>query len=543
MTKPIYVVGHKNPDTDSICAAIAYARLKQAAGEPVLPCRAGAVNRETRFVLDYFKVGEPDLLSDLHTRAKDLLHGDDLLVRPDMPLREAWMLMRSQGVKTLPVVDQGKHLLGLVTAGDLADRYLAELGEQDQGDFHVTVGNVVKTLEGKLINGTPETELHVKVVVADMETATMKQSLTPGCVVLVGDRENGQLAAMEAGAACLILTGGAELIPAVRAEVRARGTVVIGVAIDTFSAAMSLLTSIPVGSIMRTGDLVVFQEDDLLDEVKKVMLNTRFRSYPVVDEQNRVVGEISRYHLLGFSKHKVILVDHNEFSQAVEGAEKAQILEVVDHHRVGGIQTGEPILFRNEPVGATCTLVAKAFFEQGVTPDPVMAGLMCAGILSDTVVFKSPTCTQTDRDLAARLAKIAGIDALAFGIAMFKHASSVSGAAPRELLLGDYKEFAVGDLRMGIGQVSIMGPDDTADMKPGLLAEMEQVRNTEGIDYVLLMVTDLLSEATTLLIAGPDPEEIGAAFQAEVIANQVYLPGVLSRKKQVVPPLMKHYQQ
>jgi len=509
----------------------------------VLPCRAGAVNRETRFVLDYFKAAEPHFLPDVHTRVKDLLNGDNLVVGPDVPLREAWMLMRSRGVKTLPVVDRGNHLLGLVTAGDLADRYLAELGEHDQGDFHVTVGNVVKTLDGMLVNGIPETELHVKVVIGDMETATMGQHLAPGCVVLVGDREKGQQAAVEAGAACLILTGGAELIPAVRDEVRARGTVVIRVAIDTFSAAMALLTSIPVSSIMQNGELVVFQEDDLLDEVKKVMLNTRFRSYPVVDEQNRVVGEISRYHLLGFSKQKVILVDHNELSQAVEGAEKAQIMEVVDHHRVGGIQTGEPILFRNEPVGSTCTLVAKAYFEQGVTPDRVMAGLMCAGILSDTVIFKSPTCTQTDRDMAGRLAEIAGIEPVDFGIAMFRHGSSISGAEPRDLLRGDFKEFAVGALRMGIGQVSVMGIDDAAGMKPALLAEMEQVLKAEGLDYVLLMVTDLLTEATTLLIAGPDPGEIGAAFKAEVTDNQAYLPGVLSRKKQVVPPLVKYFSQ
>ncbi|MDA8441981.1 MAG: putative manganese-dependent inorganic diphosphatase, partial [Peptococcaceae bacterium] len=447
MDKPVYIIGHKNPDTDSICAALAYAALKRELGHNAIACRAGEINRETQYVLDYFNQAAPLLLPDLHTRVKDLLHDNNATITPDVPLREAWLLMRAQGSKALAVVDKAGHLLGLVTGGDLADKYLVDLGEQDLDDLHVTVANVLTTLSGCLIVGAPQAELKGKVVIGAMQSKTLEQFLAPNCVVIVGDREDGQLAALEAGASCLIITGGMEVSSKVDALAKARGTIVVSVPMDTFAAARLILTSIPVGSMMRTTNLVVFQEDDLLDEVRKVMLETRFRNYPVVDEQNRVVGGIARYNLLAESKHKVILVDHNEFGQAIEGIDEAQILEVVDHHRVGGIQTGEPILFRNEPLGSTCTLIAKAYFEHDLTPTASIAGIMCAAILSDTAIFKSPTSTQTDRAIAQRLAELAGIDPVPFGTAMFQATSSLSGRTPAEILLADYKEFAVGELR------------------------------------------------------------------------------------------------
>jgi manganese-dependent inorganic pyrophosphatase len=542
MTKPIFVIGHKNPDTDSICAAISYANLKQELGfKHVLPCKAGSINRETQYVLDYFQVPEPELLQDLHTRVKDLLNGNNIMVRPEIPMREAWTVMRSQDIKTLPVVDKANRLLGLVSGGDIADKYLMDLGEQDFGDMRVTVENVVKTLFGTLILGSLETELRGQVIIGAMQADTMEQYIAPGSVVLVGDREKGQMVALEAGASCLILTGGADLSPKIADKARATGTIVISAPMDTFSAARMILMSIPVGSIMRTNDLTTFQDDDLLDEVKKVMLSTRYRNYPVVNEQSQVVGEIARYHLLGFSKQQVILVDHNEYSQAVDGVEKAQILEVVDHHRVGGIQTGEPILFRNEPVGSTCTLVAKAYFEQGITPSKEMAGIMCAAILSDTVIFKSPTCTRVDQDMADRLAKIAGIEPVEFGTAMFKYASSLKDRNTQDIIQTDLKEFKVGEMLMGIGQVSVMGTEEVLEITQALLEEMDTYRSHATLDYVLLMVTDLLTEGTHLLITGPEPEEIGKVFGVTVKDSLAYLPGVMSRKKQIVPPLTKYF--
>lgn len=541
MSMPIYIIGHKNPDTDSICAAIAYAHLKQQGGHPAIPCRAGDVNRETKFVLDYFKVPEPFLITDLKTRAKDLLNRDNVVVYPDVPLLEAWRMMRSRGVKTLPVVDQGSHLLGLVTSGDLADKYLADLGEANSGEIQVSVENILKTLSGKLISGSSEKEFKGNIVIGAKRADGLGAN-KHSAMVLVEDKEE-QVLALQKGAAYLILTGGAQPIPEVISKIEAREIVVIQASMDTFTAARMLLTSVPVGSIMLTKDLLTFNEDDLLDDLKKVMLRTRFRNYPVVDDENRVLGEISRYDLLNFSRKKVILVDHNELSQAVDGADEAQIIEVVDHHRVGGMQTGEPILFRNEPLGSTCTLVAKAYFEQKASISKELAGILCAGILSDTVIFKSPTCTKEDKEIANRLAEIACIEPIEFGIAMIKEGSSLKGRSAEEILVTDLKVFTVANLRMGIGQVNTMGLEEITEQKADLMSIMEATRISRGFDNVLLMVTDLLTESTTLFIVGSSPELIGEAFKTEVLDSQVYLPGVLSRKKQVVPPLVKFFNQ
>lgn len=539
MPNPVYIVGHKNPDTDSICAAIAYANLKKKLGFEVFACRAGEINRETEFVLDYFGVDNPLLLKDLHCRVKDLLNDSDgIVIGRDIPILEAWTTMRSKGVKTLPVVDEHNHLLGLVTAGDLAEKYLTDLGERSLIKMQVSVKNILKTLNGTLVCGKGDGEFSGEIVIW---SGTKEEQQCIGGFAVIGTDPDEQQAAVNSGAACLIAAGGAMLGEELLTEVRKRGQTLISVPMDKFTAARIILTSIPVESIMLTKNLLVFNDDDLLDEAKKIMLETRFRNYPVVDDQNRVLGAISRYHLLGFSRKKVILVDHNELSQAVKGAEEAQIIEVVDHHRVGGVQTGEPILFRNEPVGSTCTLIAKAYFEHGVELPKNIAGILCAGILSDTVMFKSPTCTPVDRDIAGRMAKIAGIDLEEFGIQMLKKGSSMSGRTPEQVLSTDYKEFEVGKVRIGIGQVNTMGFDDVAVLKSELLDEMEVLRRNSGMDFVLLMVTDLLSEGTELLVRGDNPNLIGDAFQLEINDNELYLPNVLSRKKQVVPPLMKYF--
>ncbi|HWI55298.1 MAG TPA: putative manganese-dependent inorganic diphosphatase [Desulfobacteria bacterium] len=538
MQKPIYIVGHKNPDTDSICAAVAYANLKSELGYMVIPCRAGEMNRETSFVLDYFGIEQPPHLTDLHCRVKDLLSGENILIRSEISVLEAWKLMRSNGIKTLPVVDKNDHLLGLVTAGDLAEKYLTDLGDLNLSEIRVNVHNVLKTLGGTLLNGSPETQLNGKLIVW---SGVLEGQGNPGCIALVGEEWDEQEDVIKSGAACMVLTGGAALMEQLMDEIKAREVVVIRVPMDTFTASRMMLTSIPVGSIMLTQNLVVFNEDDLLKESKKTMLETRFRNYPVVDEQNRVMGAISRFHLLGFSRSQVILVDHNELSQAVDGAEEAQIVEVVDHHRVGGVQTGEPILFRNEPLGATCTLVAKAYFEHGINLSKEMAGLLCAGILSDTMIFKSPTSTATDREIAERLSVSAGINLQEFGIKMLKEGASLIGLTPKEILNMDYKEFNAERASLGIGQVNTMSLDDMVILKESLLAEMELLRKQTGKDYILLMVTDLISEATELLISGESPEGIAKAFDDEIKDRGLYLPGVLSRKKQVVPPLMKYF--
>lgn len=542
MSEKIYVVGHKNPDTDSICGAIAYANLKQRQGmSQVIPCRAGKINRETEFVLNAFGVEAPNVLKDLHLRVKDLLSGSIPTVRPKASLLEVWKIMKEKNQKTLPVVDHTERMIGMITVGSLSGSYIESMADHDLGALHVPVENVVKTLNGVLLIGSKELELQGSVYVGAMRHETLESYVGSGNIVLMGDRPAAQESALRQGVSALILTGGATLAPGLEELARQRGSVVISVPYDTFTAARLLPMTAPVETAMKTEGIISFNDDDLISEVKAKMLETRYRNYPVLDEQGKVVGLISRYHLLSLSRKKVILVDHNELGQAVVGADQAQIIEVVDHHRVGGIQTGEPILFRNEPVGSTCTIVAKCYRDAGIVPEKAIAGIMLGAILSDTVIFKSPTCTHIDIEMANYLAKIAEVDPKEFGVQMFKAASNLGERKVDELIEEDLKEFSMGDLKVGIGQFSVMGIEGLDKLRVELSQRLEEIRSQRAMDYLLLMVTDLLEENTELFVSGSKPEEIAKAFGQPLSSGSVFLPGVLSRKKQVVPPLSKYF--
>ncbi|NLK51993.1 MAG: putative manganese-dependent inorganic diphosphatase [Syntrophomonadaceae bacterium] len=457
----IYVMGHIRPDTDSICAALAYADLKRKLGYlQIQPVRAGVINPQTRFILHYFGFEEPKLITDLHVRVEDVLEGKPILVSPSTPLQVIGELVRTQKVKTFAVVDHRERLLGLVTVGDLAEKYLEELAEKDTTQVASKIQQILCT---------------------------------------------------------------------------------------------------PVSSIMRSEGLVFFLADDLLKDARRQMLETRYRNYPVVDEEHRVLGFISRYHLLAFSRKQVILVDHNEKSQAVDGIEEAEILEIIDHHRLGDLQSGEPIYIRNEPVGSTCTLITRLFLEHQITPDPRVAGLLCAGILSDTVLFKSPTTTEQDRQMVQILAPKAGIDPEVLGRDMFRASVSQEGRSPEDLFYEDFKEFILGEEKVGVSQIEVMELEVLQPLREALKAVMEKARAQGGYDLVILMLTDLLREGTELWVKGKNPARIGQAFRDyagvdvevgreregrrvagdEGEGHCIYLPGVISRKKQVVPVLVK----
>ncbi|MEL1134779.1 putative manganese-dependent inorganic diphosphatase [Desulfitobacterium sp. THU1] len=542
MPEKIYVIGHRNPDTDSICAAISYARLKESLGmSRVIPCRAGKINRETEFVLNSFGVEAPLLLKDLHLRVKDLLSDPIPTVGPKTSLLEVWKIMQEKNQKTLPVVDNKEQMIGMITVGDLSGSYIENMADYDLSPLHVSVKNIVRSLNGSLLAGDEEQELSGKVYVGAMRHETLESYVGNGDIVLMGDRQKAQRIALSQGVSALILTGGATLTPELEDLAGQSNSVVISVPHDTFTAARLLPMTAPVQSAMKTEGIISFNEDDLISEVKEKMLQTRYRNYPVLDEQGKVVGLISRYHLLSLSRKKVILVDHNELGQAVVGTDQAQILEVVDHHRVGGIQTGEPILFRNEPVGSTCTIVAKCYRDWGIVPDKGIAGIMLGAILSDTVIFKSPTCTGRDKEIAAYLADLAGVDPKEFGVQMFKAASNLGELSVDELIEEDLKEFTMGDLRMGIGQFSVMGIEGLEQLRVELSQRLEELRSQRAMDYLMLMVTDLLEENTELFICSSQPEEIAKAFDKPLANGSIFLPGVLSRKKQIVPPLSKYF--
>lgn len=444
MSDKIYIVGHKSPDTDSVCSAIGLANLKKLTGTTnAVACSAGKLNKETSFVLNYFGVPAPMVLEDLHIRVQDLMGGEFHTVVSTTSLREAWQIMKDkEQKKTLPVVDEAGKMIGVITIGDIgmafAERVICE------EDSNCPTGN---------------------------------------------------------------------LLP----------------------------TSVSVASVMHTEGLVSFQEDDLITDVRKKMVETRFYNYPVLDAAGKVVGLIGRYDLLGLSPKKVILVDHNEWGQAVTGAEQSQLLGIVDHHKVGGIQTSEPIYIRVEPIGSTCTIVAQCYKEQGITPDKAIAGILLSAILSDTVIFKSPTCTPLDKTTAAFLATIAGVDPKAYGIEMFKASSNIADRTPQGMIEEDLKAFTMGENKVGIGQVSLMGMDGFEAVRADLTAAIEAHRVAQGMQYLCLMITDILTDTTELIVKGENPEEVAKAFGKTLVAGSVELPGVLSRKKQVVPQMTTYF--
>jgi manganese-dependent inorganic pyrophosphatase len=534
----IYITGHRNPDTDSICAAIAYAELKKRLGYNAVAARLGNPNRETEFVLKYFNVPLSEYLPTVKTQVSDLNIDAVTPVSPDVSIKTAWMLMNKHNVKTLPIVDDNDRLVGLATLSNITSKYMDTLENNIIASSGTPLRNIVETLNAKLVYGKQEDfKTSGKVIVAAMAPEQVKNLVEKGDIVIAGNRSDNQLAAIEAGANCLIITGGFDVEEEVLEQAKKVKCIVMITPNDTFTAARLINQSIPIKYVATVDELITFNLDDFVDDIKDIMLQTRYRSYPVVDAHNRVVGSISRYHLISQKKKKVILVDHNEKSQSVHGIEDAEILEIIDHHRVAAIQTGKPIYFRNEPVGSTSTIIANMYFENGIRPTKNIAGILCAAIISDTLKFKSPTCTYIDKMTAEKLAEIAGIDIDKFALEMFKAGTSLQGKTPEEIFNQDFKDFTMGSYKIGIGQVNTMDTDNLGETKKKLLEYMDHVCKTKDYNLVILALTDIVKEGSELLFVGENKELIEKAFNVTLGENSVYLPGVVSRKKQIVPPL------
>lgn len=538
MEQPIYVVGHRNPDTDSICSAIGYAYLKNAQGERAIPARAGKINGETKFVLERFGLATPVLITDLHPRAKDIMTTDFVAVKPGNTLRELGQVMKLYEVKSVPVVDDSNVLVGMVSVGDLAKRYFDELEMQDLCEAGVDFGKLLRTLDGKLLVGEQLDRLiagHVRI--AGAQVSTMVTFLHPGDIVLVGDRENAQLAAIDIGISCLVVTGGADVLPSVLAAAATRGVIIIQTPYDTYTSARLINQSIPVRMVMQK-DVLVFKPSDLVTDIKPNIIATKYRYYPVV-EAGKLAGIISRDRLMVHNREKIILVDHNERGQAVEGIEEAQVVEIIDHHRLGGLETGEPIFIRHEPVGSTATIVANMHWHRGVEMPAAIAGALLAAVVSDTLLFKSPTATRKDRDTAAKLAAIAGLDLESFGLEVLRAGASLANFSAADIAGNDMKEFQIGEYKVLIAQISVLEPQDVLGQQTEVVRALDGLRLREQCDLAILMVTDIIAEATHLLYAGPSKTVLRLAFGEETAPGVWHLPGVMSRKKQVVPPLIE----
>ena len=539
MARPLYVIGHRNPDTDSICSAIGYAHLKQGLGEPAVPARAGKLNAETRYVLERFGVEAPVLIPDLYPRARDIMSPVAVTIHPEQTIKELGRRMRESSGKSAAVVNEKGILLGIVSLGDLARRYFEELEMPDLASAGVSFEGLLAALEGRIeVAGDMERKVRGKIWIAAAKAETFRKLIGNGDIVLAGDREEAQLTLLDCGIDVLVLTGNARAGNALREAAASRGTLVFRTRFDTYTAARLINQSIPVRVVMQD-KVVSFRPADLVSDVRETTVRTRFRNYPVT-ENGKIIGMINRDRLIVPEREKVILVDHNEKTQAVAGIEEAHIIEIIDHHRLGGLETGEPIFIRHDPVGSTSTIVASMHWHRNVEIPRPIAGILLAGILSDTLLFKSPTATPQDRDAAERLARIAGVEVQEFGLSVLRAGSRFNGLEAEEIVRYDLKEFQIGDYRVSISQISVM---DAVDMLAHRWEELggalSNVRQKEGYDLALLMVTDILQETTHLLHAGKPVSLLRRAFGGENADATFILPGMMSRKKQVVPPLVE----
>jgi len=535
-SKPIYVIGHRNPDTDSICSAIGYAHMKQAMGENAVPARTGKVNAETKFVLEKLGFDKPQLIIDLYPRVKDIMNSQVVTARTNDTLRDLGRMMKEHHVKSVSVVNDQQMLVGVVSVGDFSQLYFDELEMQDLSKTGVDFAGILRALEGNLICGEYlQRKVVGRVHIAAGSNEVIQKLIKVNDIVLVGDRTNAQLACLECGIACLVVTGNSEVALEVQELAMRRGIIVIKANYDTYTCARLINQSIPVEMIMQK-KISCFKPTDLVSDIKNVIASTNYRLYPVL-ENEKVVGAIHRDKLLMQERTKVILVDHNERGQAVEGIEEVQIIEIIDHHRLGGLQTSEPIFIRHEPVGCTATIVANMHWHRNIEIPANIAGVLLAAILSDTVLFKSPTCTDKDRQTAEKLATIAGLDVQEFGMSVLKAGASIKGMSPRDIIRNDIKEFQIANYRVAIGQISVMDSEEILEIKEQLAQDMENIRSKENYDMVLLMITNIIAEGTHLIYAGQPESLLHQAFGDSIEDGVLYLPGVMSRKKQVIPPL------
>ena len=534
----IWVTGHKNPDSDSICSAIAYAEYKKKIGYNVIPARLGEISRETAFILNYFHVPIPQLLSTVKTQVSDLDIDPAVPITADSTILKAWAKMKLNNVKTLPIVDDENRLHGLVTLSNIANKYFDAIETNVIGKINTTLQHFAATINGKLLTGSsdgfPEAG---KVIIIAMQTKEINSFVEEGDIVIVGNRKDAQLAAIDLNASVLIITGNFEIEAEIIEKAEEKKIIVISCMQDTYTTSKMISQSICVNTVMTTEKLVLFNLDDFVDDIKNKMLQTRYRSYPVIDDNNVIQGFISRYHLISSRKKKVILVDHNEKSQSVDGIEEAEILEIIDHHRFGDIQTTYPISAILEPVGSTATIIANIFFENAMRPSKPIAGILCAAIISDTMNFKSPTTVYKDKMTAEKLADISGINIEKFAVEMIKESSSIYGKTAKEIFYEDFKEFQLSEYKFAISQLKTMDIDCINEIHDEMLQCMHQVRDKNHYDLVMLVITDILREGSEIIVIGSETSLLEKAYDIEIIDNKAFLPGVVSRKKQIIPVL------
>ena len=543
MPNPVYIIGHKNPDTDSICAAIAYAYLKNAlsTGDEFIPKKAGSLNEETRYVLNRFNMEEPETVSDVGAQLMDIEYRKLEGVDGHISLKRAWEIMLDRDVVTLPVIGKTGKLEGVIVNGDIAYSYMDVYDNSILSRARTQYSNIVSTLNGTLVTGNPHAYfVKGSVVIASNNREDLHNDIARDDLAIVGNITARQLICIEAGCSCLVVCGAKSVEPEVEALANEHQVVLITTEFDTFTVARLIHQSMPIREFMKKDDLVTFELDDYVDDVRDVMKTVRHRDFPILDENRHYIGMVSRRLLLNMQKKRVILVDHNEKSQAVDGIDQAEVMEIIDHHRLGSLETVSPILFRNQPLGSTATIVSLMFEERNVEIPKEIAGILCSAILSDTLMFRSPTCTPTDEARAKYLAEIAGVDVTELATSMFEAASDFKDRTPDQIFHQDYKIFTSGDIKFGVAQISSVSRSQLNSIKADIKAYMNTVLSSTDLNAVFVMLTDILNQTTELLFVGGEAGKIIAdAFRLPVAEESYILEGVVSRKKQLIPPIME----
>lgn len=540
----IYVIGHKNPDTDSICSAIAYADLRQkVTGQVHEAKRAGHVNDETAYVLDRFGVEAPKLLTDVRLQVRDLDIHEMPGLKPNASIRDTWERMRQEQAKTLPIV-KDDELVGVVSTGDIAKSYMDVYDSEILSKARTQYRNIIKTLDGTMITGNEHGYfMRGKVAIGASSPNLMEEFIEKDDLVILGDREEAQACAVNIDASCMVICKDAEVSPKLIQKAKEQSIVIIQTPYDTFTTARLINQSIPVKFYMTSGPLTMFRMNDYVDDIKDIMAKKRFRDFPILDRHGRFKGFISRRRFLGASKKKVILVDHNERSQSVDGIEEAEIIEIIDHHRLGDIETVSPITFRNQPVGCTATIINQMYEENEIEVPREIAGLLCGAIISDTLLFRSPTCTPLDERTAKKLAKISDIDLEQMAQEMFNAGSNLKGKSAEDICFQDFKQFTVNDTIFGVGQITSMSKEELAAIRDMMTEHLPKVLEAHNLNMIYFMLTDILAESTELLCVGTGARGIAlSAFDLPDNAKSLILKGVVSRKKQLIPVLVETMQ-
>ena len=543
----VVVIGHRNPDTDSICSAIAYAELKNKTSDLVCEARrAGKMNQETEFVLKKFGVQPPRMCTDVNPKIRDVDYREMPGIPGSTSLRKAWAIMRDSRVDTLPVTSPDNELEGLITVKDIATANMDVFDTGVLAKSQTTYKNILETLGGTMVVGDENavcTSGHIKIGTATPEM--LESSVEKGDIVILTNRYESQLCAIEKEAALLIICNGAKVGHTIQRIAEEMGVAIMTAPCDTYAAGKLMSQCAPISYYMTRNDIVKFTLVTPVSDVTRVMAKVRHRYFPILDEEGKYCGMVSRRNIIALRKRRIILVDHNEATQAVEGFDQAEILEIIDHHRIGNLETDGPVYFRNQPVGCTATIITQMYDENNVAIEPKTAGLLLAAILSDTLVFRSPTCTPVDVAAAKRLAKIAGVDVEEFALEMFEAGENLAGKTPEEVFLQDFKVFMCGDVRFGVAQGSYMTRKNLKAAEKLLKPYLPEALNKQNVEDLYMLLTDVPKEESVVICTGRHAAEmLRSGFEMEPDADNSWtLPGVVSRKKQFIPALMSAYQE